>query len=185
MPANNPCLVAQHHALTSSLSRTDGLLPLELQGWKRGAACLKSYNRQDQCLRASHCIQREGPYCLKFRQNGEEGSGKDLGTVLFYRKVTADLPGCVTITLPGSSTTWAIATVVSDVNEDQPIRRAAGRSCDVAWESVFPSIQGEANDVLLLSQCFDDTALRGDFLPPVGTKLLGWTNSVDEVCSKR
>ena len=37
------------------------------------------------------------------------------------------------------------------------------------------------NDVLLLSQCFDDTALKRHFQPPEGTELLGFTNSVDEV----
>ena len=41
---------------------------------------------------------------------------------------------------------------------------------------------GKENDVLLLSQCFDDTAARGDFLPPIGTERLGWTRSFDEVC---
>jgi hypothetical protein len=37
------------------------------------------------------------------------------------------------------------------------------------------------NDVLLLSQSFDDTALRRHFQPPNGTELLGFTNSFDEV----
>lgn len=35
--------------------------------------------------------------------------------------------------------------------------------------------------MLLLSQCFDDTALKRHFQPPKGTDFLGFTNSADEV----
>jgi hypothetical protein len=49
------------------------------------------------------------------------------------------------------------------------------------WESKFPSVYGKKNDVLLLSQSFDDTALKRDFQPPESTELLGFTNSFDEV----
>lgn len=35
--------------------------------------------------------------------------------------------------------------------------------------------------MLLLSQCFDDTALKRHFQPPEGTEFLGFTNSADEV----
>ena len=163
-------------------SRTDGFLPLRINEWQRGAECFKSYNRQDECLRASHCVKRDGAYCLKFRRNGEVGNGKDLGTVMFYRKVTEDDPGCWTIEIPGGTTTWAVVTAITNVNEEKPILRNAGTSCDKAWDSVFPSVYGEENDVLLLSQSFDDTALEQDFLPPAETDLLGWTNSIDEVC---
>ncbi|KAL7541217.1 hypothetical protein ACHAXR_010734 [Thalassiosira sp. AJA248-18] len=164
------------------LSITDGQLPLRIGGgWTRGAECFKSYNRQDECLRAAHCVQRDGPYCLKFRRGDEVGDGKDLATVLFYRQLTEDDPGCWTIEFPKSSITWAVVTAITNVNEDKPIFRADGRSCDVAWESKFPSIKGQQNDVLLLSQCFDDTADRQDFLPPDGTERLGWTSSFDEV----
>lgn len=70
-------------------------------------------------------------------------------------------PGCWDFELPGSTTTWAVLTAVTNVNETQPISRVSGRSCDIEWESAFPSVYGEENDVLLLSQCFDDTALKG------------------------
>ena len=149
--------------------------------WTRGAECFKTRNRQDACFRAGHCVERDGPYCLNFKRGDEEGPGRDLGTVLFHRTVTADDPGCWDIDLPGGSTTWAIITSVTNVNKEKPILRASGRSCDVEWESAFPSVYGEKEDVLLLSQCFDDTALKSDFLPPQGTDLLGWTNSYDEV----
>lgn len=107
----------------------------------------------------------------------------DLGTVLFYRKVTAGDPGCWTFEVSArpATTIWAVMTVITNVNEDRPIFRVQGQSCDKEWESAFPSVYGKENDVLLLSQCFDDTAEKDHFQRPVGTHLLGWTNSEDEV----
>ena len=134
-------------------------------------------------MRAAHCVERDGPYCTKFRRNGDVGDGRDLGTVLFHRKVTANTEGCFDIDIPGGSTTWAVLTAVTNVNEDNPVSQVSGTSCDVEWESKFPSVYGEKNDVLLLSQSFDDTALKNDFQPPDSTDLLGWTASYDEVSS--
>ena len=111
-------------------------------------------------MRAAHCVERDGPYCTKFRRNGDVGDGRDLGTVLFHRKVTANTEGCFDIDIPGGSTTWAVLTAVTNVNEDNPVSQVSGTSCDVEWESKFPSVYGEKNDVLLLSQSFDDTALK-------------------------
>ncbi|KAL7547077.1 hypothetical protein ACHAWF_010393 [Thalassiosira exigua] len=163
------------------LSRTDGYLPLELDHWERGAECFKSNNRQEKCLTADDCDEEDGQYCLRFRQGGQDaGTGRDLGTVLFYRHVTEDDPGCWTFELPGRTTTWATVTVVSNVVENKPIVSVKGVSCDRRKQSLFPSVYGKENDVLLLSQCFDDTAMRSDFLPPVGTDRLGWTRSYDE-----
>ena len=164
----------------SIISRTDGLLPLRISGWKRGAECFKTRNRQNNCMRAAHCIESDGPYCLKFRRDGEVGNGRDLATVLFYRHLKADDPGCFTIDIPGGTTTWAIATVVTAVNKNKPIGRVSGTSCDTEWQSAFPSVYGDKDDVLLLSQCFDDTALKSHFRPPDSTELLGFTKSVDE-----
>ncbi len=109
------------------------------------------------------------------------GDGKDLGTVLFYRKVTLDDPGCWNIQLRGGTTTWAVITAITNVNDQNPISSASSASCDSASESVFPSVYGEEHDVLLLSQSFDDTASVSDFKPPDGTSLLGWARSEDEV----
>lgn len=131
-------------------------------------------------MRAAHCVDRDGPYCLKFRRDGEIGDGQDLAQVLFYRRLRSDDPGCFTIDIPGGTTVWTVATAVTNVNVDKPIRRVAGTSCDVNWDSKFPSVYGNKNDVLLLSQCFDDTAEKNHFRPPEGTDLLGWTNSYDE-----
>lgn len=114
------------------LSRTDGLLPLEIEQWKRAAACFKSTNKQDSCMRADHCVKRDGPYCLQFDQEAGGGNGRDLGTVVFYHHVTADDPGCWTVELPGKSAVWAIVTAISDVNRDRPIFRKKGVSCDVS-----------------------------------------------------
>jgi hypothetical protein len=114
------------------LSRTDGLLPLSLDQWNRGAACLKSFNNQDSCMRAAHCVKRDGPYCLEFDQKLGGGDGRDLGTVVFYRHVTEDDPGCWTVELPGKTTVWAIVAAISGVNRDRPIFRTHGTSCDVS-----------------------------------------------------
>mmetsp|Transcript_29746 Transcript_29746/g.66762 ORF Transcript_29746/g.66762 Transcript_29746/m.66762 type:complete len:347 (-) Transcript_29746:107-1147(-) len=162
------------------LSRTDGVLPLRLDKWTRAAECFKSTNRQKKCLRAVHCIERNGPYCQAFKRDNIGGSGKDLGTVVFYRHLKAEDPGCWKIELPGKTTTWLTAISVSGVNKDKPIKRASGVSCDEEWESVFPNVYGEEGDVLLLSQCFDDQAAKSAFLPPQGTDLLGFTNASDE-----
>lgn len=156
-------------------------MPLSISGWRRGASCFKSYNRQESCLRASDCVSYsdDGQYCHRFRRGDEEGDGKDLATVLFYRTLEEDDPECFTVKTPGSSRLWAIATAITDVNQ-KPILRAKGTSCDVSWDSSFKSIYGEKDDVLLLSQCFDDTASAQDFKPPDETELLGWTRSDDE-----
>lgn len=100
---------------------------------------------------------------------------------MFHRKVTADDPGCWEIEIPGGSTTWAIVTAIADVNEGNPILDSAGESCDVNWNSVFPRVYGKKDDILLLSQSFDDSAQKNSFQPPDGTMLLGWTRSYDEV----
>lgn len=185
------------------LHRTDGYLPLRIDDdWIRGAEvshsksidrfiassnthislqCFKSFNRQNACLTAAHCKKREGPYCLEFDQEQGGGDGKDLGTVVFYHHVRAEDPGCWTVELPGKSTVWAIVTAIPAVNKDRPIFRKQGTSCDNEWESSFPAVYGKKNDVLLLSQSFDDTALKRHFQPPESTDLLGFTNSFDEV----
>ena len=95
--------------------------------------------------------------------------------------MTLDDPSCWNINLRGGTTTWAIITAITNVNDQKPIVSASSASCDSASDSVFPSVYGEENDVLLLSQSFDDTASVSDFKPPDGTSLLGWARSEDEV----
>ena len=67
------------------------------------------------------------------------------------------------------------------MNEKQPVLTTAGTSCDKEPGSVFPSVYGKVNDILLLSQSFDDTANYEHFLPPEGTMLLDWIKGDDEV----
>ena len=54
-------------------------------------------------MRAVHCIQRDGPYCSRFRKDGEIGNGKDLATVVYYRHVEEDDPCEWTLNLAGKS----------------------------------------------------------------------------------
>ena len=168
------------------LSRSDDYLPLEINDWTRGAECFKSDNGSQECLTASDCIERDGDYCEAFKRpwnpDGNERSGKDLATVMFSRKITNDENiGCWDLDITGyDHTTWAIVTAIPYVDKNQPVRRWSGRSCDDSEQSVFPSKYGMENDVLLLSQSFDDTAELEHFAAPNGTELLGFTNGDDD-----
>lgn len=155
------------------LSSSGGSLPLQLDQWTRGAECFKSNNKQQECFRASHCMDKDGPFCSQFRNGRMSGDGNDLGTVMFYKRVTKDDPGCWVVDLKGGNT-WAVVTAITNVNERDPIRDVSGASCDNSSNSVFPSVYGKENDVLLLSQSFDDPALEGDFAPPSGVSVIGF-----------
>ena len=173
--------------LVSSLfvnSRTDGYLPIRLDQWTNVAQCFKSSNEQPECLRAEDCLKDDGMYCKSFAK----GRGRDLGSAAFYRILTQeDKEGggrgwrFWTIDLQGSSTAWAIIAAVAGVNEQNPVLSAAGASCDKESGSAFPSVYGEENDILLLSQSFDDNAKESHFQPPDGTSLIGWITGADEV----
>jgi hypothetical protein len=89
--------------------------------------------------------------------------------------------GSWAIDLQGSSTAWAIIAAITGVNEQNPVLSEAGASCDKELGSAFPSVYGEENDVLLLSQSFDDNAEESHFQPPDGTALIGWITGADEV----
>ncbi len=56
-------------------------------------ALVKSNNDQPICLLASGCVKEDGRYCLLFRGDGIISIGTDLGTVVFYHRVTEDNPG--------------------------------------------------------------------------------------------
>jgi len=175
------------------LSRTDDFLPMDLDQWTRGAACYKSNNKQRDCFRASDCIAQDGSYCRTFDRdsNGSSGtkytysgSGQDLATVMFYRKVTASTPASWGLTLWGKNPTWAIITAIPNVRDQDPIDKTIGvarTSCDNQAASVYPSVYGGEGDILFLSQAFDDTASSSDFTTPDGTTRLGWIRSSDEV----
>ena len=151
------------------ISTSGGQLPLELDQWTRGAECFKSHNKQKECFRASQCVKRDGPFCVRFGS----GSGKDLGTVMFYHRMTKDDPGCWDVHLKGG-TTWAVVTAITNVNERDPIRDVSGESCDKSSASVFPGVHGKENDVLLMSSSFDDRVSVDRFTPPSGASFLGY-----------
>lgn len=167
------------------LSRTDDFLPIKMSQWKRGAECFKTNNAQVKCFKASDCILVDGNYCTKFREvSGYEGNGRDLATVLFYLKVSVNTPDSWSVTLRGTHPTWAIITAIPNVNDEVPINQALGvgrTSCDKVAGSMFPSVYGVKDDVLLLAQAFDDNTDSSRFTSPVGTSRLGWIRSSDEV----
>jgi hypothetical protein len=166
------------------LSRTDDYLPMTMDGWTTGASCYKTDNEQDNCFSVSDCIWVDGNYCIRFKgEDGYVGHGLDLVTVLFYRTVIIDTPIAWNMTLRGSQPTWAIITAIPNVNAEIPINQTLGvrgTSCDRKYQSVFPSVYGKEDDILLLSQAFDDTASTTDFLAPEGTTRLGYIRSWDE-----
>jgi len=169
------------------LSRTDDYLPLRLDQWTSVAQCFKSSNEQAGCLTESDCMIQDDHYCKTFTK----GNGRDLGTAAFYHKLTPndrDENGVVnngwrnwTIDIRGNNIAWAIINAIAGVNEKQPVLTTAGASCDKEPGSVFPSVYGKVNDILLLSQSFDDTANYEHFLPPEGAMLLDWIKGDDEV----
>jgi len=157
------------------LSRTDSFLPLKISGWTRLAECFKSYNEQAQCWSASDCILKKGRYCRNFPQ----GTGRDLATVVFYRTVKVDKTQ-FSFSIKGIHPSWAIMTALAGVDETNPLRSVGTASCDNSVHSAFPSVEGQVNDVLLLSMANDDAEDRDLFLAPPGTTTLGYTVGSDE-----
>ncbi len=147
------------------ISSSGGHLPLLLDQWTRGAECFKSYNEQQECFGASDCVKRDCPFCVQF----QSGGGNDFGTVMLYQWVAEDDPGCWDVDLQGRST-WVIVTAITNVNKHDPIQDVSGKSCDNLLDSVFSSVHGKENDVLLMSSLFDDPAM----LPPSGASILGY-----------
>lgn len=168
-------------------SRTDGPIPLRIKGWTNAAQCFKSSNEQEACMDESTCrftIKKESiEYCKEFAK----GRGKDLGQAVFYHTLTqADKDGSAdgwrfwSMNLHGTNKAWAIVVAIPNVNENHPVRNYAGLTCDKEHGSVFASVFGKTNDVLLLSQGFDDSAKKAHFLPPPGTSLLSFITGDDE-----
>ena len=148
----------------------------------------KSSNEQPTCMDESECkakITKESiSYCKEFAK----GRGRDLGQAVFYHILTQEDQDQSpdgwkpwSINLHGTTKAWAIISAIAGVNEGQPVRSYAGETCDKEHGSLFPSVYGETNDVLLLSQGFDDSAKEDHFLPPDGTILLGHIKETDEV----
>ncbi|NVJ62264.1 MAG: hypothetical protein HWE27_17890 [Gammaproteobacteria bacterium] len=173
---STPAQAKKGDLLMLFLSRTDDLLPIRLNGWNTSAACFKTSNGQSSCHEIPDCVNRDGDYCLRF--NG--GNGRDLATVVFTKSVSNSEPNNYSFNLRGSKPTWSIMTALRGVDLNKPIIDVATESNDGSSDSLFPSVYGEKNGLLLLSMAFDDTAQRDDFGAPNGMSLVDWTRGSDE-----
>ncbi len=164
------------------LHRTDDELPLYVEGWTRVAECYKRDNPND-CSTEEHCTQWHNPeFCQTFGGN-DGGAGHDLAQAVFHKTVEDGEPASYTFDLnidesgqPG----WAFLTALRGANTVEPVRDWSNTGCDKDPNSLFPSVTGEAGDMLLLSQSFDDAIAQDNFLPPPGTASLGYVSQSDE-----
>lgn len=185
---NTPSNTMEGHMLMLFLSRTDAKLPHKLDGWETGPSCLKSYNEQEECITVEECnvwgLRADSNYCKGYLNN-ENGAGRDLATIVFYKKVGAYVPPTYTFTLKGGywgfMPGWAILVALKGVDTTSPIFSSSGTSNDGKTSSVFPSVAGAKNGILLMSMAFDDTVLdKLSFREPKGAKLVNWLSGFDE-----
>lgn len=165
------------------LSRTDSFLPMEIYGgWTRLASCYKTYNEQPQCFTAEDCLKEANRMGKTFCYSFPVGKGRDLGTVVFAKKVGRKEVTRTTkkITMGGWPPSWAIMTLLRGVNTTDPVRSVATASCDNSVHSLFPSVDALQDDVLLLSMAYDDAAPQSAFTAPSTTTVLGYTRGYDE-----
>ena len=97
---------------------------------------------------------------------------------MFYRPAGSETS--FSFDLIGRAPSWAILVAVNGIDETNPVRSVALTSCDKKKQSVFPSVNGEENDLLLLSQAFDDPASDAQFPAPLNTTLVSSTRGPDE-----
>ena len=100
-----------------------------------------------------------------------------------------------------SNPAWITLVTLRGANNTDPVRDWAATGADMSVDSIFPSVTGYANDVILLSQSFDDEIrcegvdreqieawlaseenpqCQGSFLNPNGTQLLSYVSGSDE-----
>jgi hypothetical protein len=65
-------------------------------------------------------------------------------------------------------------------NTSSPVRATANRGCDNDDHSLFPSVDGRKDDMLLLSQSFDGAVGRDKFGTPTGMSTFGYVSTSDE-----
>jgi len=185
---NSPSNTAEGNMLILFLSRTDSKLPHKLDGWETGPSCLKSFNEQEKCITVEECnvwgVGADSNYCNSYLNYGY-GAGRDLATIVFYKKVGAYVPPTYTFTLKrapwGFMPGWAILVALKGVDTTSPIFSYSGTSNDGKSSSVFPSVKGAKNGILLMSMAFDDTVLdKLFFREPKGAKLVNWLAGFDE-----
>jgi hypothetical protein len=164
------------------LHRTDDDLPLYLDGWTHGAECYKRDNGYD-CSTKSDCTiwESNGKFCSYFGSYG--GGGHDLAQSVFYKAASSAEPSSYRFNLnmdtyghPG----WAILTALRGAATTDPIRDWAHEGCDNRTDSLFPSVYGEVDDMVLLSQSFDDRVEKDLFGAPSGAITFGYISNSDE-----
>ena len=168
------------------LSRTDDYLPLYLDGWITGPACLKTENRQDTCHTVDDCTKWSGDYCMEFGHPYYDGG--DLATAVFYRIVQTNEPSQYIFDLwcwDRCKPAWAILTALRGADRQYPIVDSATMSMDFLEASGFPSVEGGSpGDKLLLYMAFDDGYDSGvhtlTFQPPEGTTRYSYIIGEDE-----
>jgi hypothetical protein len=155
--------------LVLALMRTDDYLPLRLSGWRKAAECFKQDNGYD-CYKESDCREwSDANYCRYFGSGTH--TGRDLAQVIFYKTVSSSEPSSYAWSLRGSHPAWAIMSTLRGASTSNPVRAWASKGCDDNTDSLFPATTGNAGDMLLLSQAFDDYVTQDKFNPPTGTSL--------------
>lgn len=176
-----PSASAEGDLLVLILHRTDDDLPLFVDGWTRVAECYKGDNAHDCGTEATCTTWHDDPaYCAAFDGSGD---GHDLAQAVFYRVVGVGEPTAYSFDLNLDTTGapgWAILTALRNAATTDPVRDWAGVGCDRDLNSVFPSVDGVAGDMVLLSQSFDDPTASESFTAPPGTELLGYVSMSDE-----
>lgn len=179
-----PADAAPGDLLVLVLHRTDDDLPLFVEGWDRVAECYKGDNDLNCSTEADCTDWHDDNFCRTFDGNGG-GNGHDLAQAVFVREVAQDTPASFTFDLnrPGEDDGhpgWVILSTVRGADTDAPVRDWAHTGCDDDPNSVFPSVQADAGDLLLLSQSFDDAVPQAWFEAPVGMDTLGYVSEDDE-----
>ena len=164
------------------LHRTDDYLPLSLPGWIRVAECLKGDNGMDCAVEQDCKTWLDKQYCERFN-NGSRGL--DLAQAVFIRTVESNEPESYELNLKsrriiGGHPSWVFLSVFRGANNADPIRDWAHTGCDRDRDSRFPSVNGRKNDLILLSQSFDDAEPARRFRAPLGTTLLAHIGQSDE-----
>lgn len=166
--------------LLLALHRTDDFLPLRVAGWTRAAECFKTDNGFG-CAYASTCKSwADGNFCREFTT----GIGRDLAQAIYFKEASATEPAeyRFDLNLPGHAghPGWIVLTALRGAATADPVRAWSATGCDKSTASVFPSVNAQAGDMLVLSQSFDDFVPRSAFLPPPGMEGWGYVGNSDE-----
>jgi len=164
------------------LHRTDDDLPLYVDGWTRGAECFKRDNGYD-CSTKDDCTiwESNGKFCKYFGSEGQ--GGHDLAQAVFYKAASSSEPSSYRFSLNMDTTGhpgWAILTALRGAATTNPIRDWANEGCDNNPDSLFPSVYGQAGDMVLLSQSYDDRVDQAVFGAPPGATTFGYISNSDE-----